>query len=65
MAGIGIFGVVIGELCHGKKLCPIILLEIDKNIEVSFYCTILPLHLAVRLRVEGGEEFLLNAKEIV
>ena len=61
MAGGGILGVVIGELCHEKKLCPIILLEVDKSLEVGFYHTILPFDLLVHLRVESSRKFLLNA----
>ena len=45
----GIFGVIVGKIYYGKKLCPIILLEVDEGLEVGFYCTILPLSLAVRL----------------
>ena len=51
MAGASTFGIIIDKLCYKKKLCPIILLEIDKNLEVSFYYTILSLNLAVRLWV--------------
>ena len=64
VAGAGIFGIVVGELRLGKKLCPIILLKVDKGLEVSFYRTILLLSLAVCLWVEGGKESLLDAKEI-
>ena len=64
VAGAGILGIIVSEFRHKKKLCPIILLEVDEGSEVSFYCTILPLSLAVRLRVKGGGEFPLDAKEI-
>ena len=63
-AGAGILTIVIGKLRHRKKPCPIILLKVDKSLEISFYCTILPLCLAIYLRIEGSEEFLLDAKEI-
>ena len=64
VAGVGILGIVVSKLRHEKKSCPIILLEVDKSLEVGFHCTILPLSLAVRLRVEGGGESPLDAKEI-
>ena len=64
MAGTGIFGIVVSKLHHEKKLYPIILLEVDKSLEIGFYYTILPLSLTVRLRVKGGREFLLNVEEI-
>ena len=64
MAGTGIFGIIVGKFYYGKKPCPIILLKVDKNVEVGFFCTILPLCLAVSLRVKGGRKFLLNTEEI-
>ena len=64
MAGADILGIIIDKLYHRKKPCPIILLNVDKNFEVSFYCTILPLSLAVRLQIEGSGEFPLDVKEI-
>ena len=64
VAGAGILGIVVSKLRHGKKPCPIILLEVDKGLEVGFHRTILLLNLAVRLRVEGGGESPLDAEEI-
>ena len=64
MVGTGILGIVVGELCYGKKPCPIILLKVDKSLEVSFYRTILPLCLIVCLWVEGGGESPFDTKEI-
>ena len=65
VAGAGIFGIVIGKLRHKKKPCLIILLKIDKGLEIGFHHTILPLCLIVCLRVENSREFLFNAKEII
>ena len=64
VAGAGILGIVVSKLRHGKKPCPIILLKVDKGLKVSFHRTILLLSLAVRLRVEGDGESLLDAEEI-
>ena len=64
VADAGILGIIVSELCHGKKSCLIILLKVDKGSEVGFHRTILPLNLAVCLRVEGGEESPLDAEEI-
>ena len=64
VAGTSILGIVVSELCHGKKSCPIILLKVDKSLEVGFHCTILPLSLVVRLWVEGDGESPFDAKEI-
>ena len=60
MAGASIFGIIISKLYYKKKLYPIILLKVNKNLEVSFYCIILPLNLAICLWVEDDEEFLLD-----
>ena len=64
VASIGIFGVIVGKLRHGKKPCPIILLKVDKNSKIGFYCTILPIGLTVRLWIESGRGFLFDAEEI-
>ena len=65
VAGTGILGIVISKLRHKKKPCPIILLEIDKSLEVDFYHTILSLNLVVYLQIEGSRQSLLDAEEIV
>ena len=49
MANISILGIIISELCYGKKPCSIILVEVDKDLEVSFDQTILPFGLIVCL----------------
>lgn len=47
-----------------QKPCPVILLKIGKYLKIYLHHAILPLALAVGLRVIGGEKFLLNAKKI-
>ena len=64
MAGVNILGVIINKFRYDKKLCPIILLKVDKSLEIGFYCTILPFHLAVYLQIEDNKKFPLNAIEI-
>ena len=64
MANIGILGIIISKLCHGKKPYLIILFKVDKGLEVGFHHTILLLNLAVRLQMEGDGESLFDAKEI-
>ena len=49
MAGTSIFSIIVSKLCYEKKLCPIILLEIDKGLEVGFYYAILLFDLTIRL----------------
>ena len=54
VAGACILGIVISKLGHGQELGPIILFEIDKNLKVGLHGAVLPLCLAVCLRVKGG-----------
>ena len=58
------FGVVVGKLYYKKKLCLIILLKVDKGLEVNFYHAILPFNLTVHLWIEDGRESPLDVKEI-
>ena len=64
VADVGILDIVVSELCYEKKPCPIILLEVDKRLEVGFHCIIMPLSLTVRLQLESGKESPLDAEEI-
>ena len=64
MLGASIYSIIIGKLCHEKKPCPIILLEMNKSLKVRFHYTILSFGLAVHLWVEGNEESLLYSSEI-
>ena len=62
VASTSIFGIIIDKFCHKTKLYLVILFEIDKNLKVGFYYTILLFGLTVRLWVEGGRKSLLDAK---
>ena len=65
MVNVYIFGIIIGKLYYEKKLYSIILLKVNKNLEVDFYYTILPFGLVIHLRVEGDKESSLDVKKIV
>ena len=54
MAGAGIFGNIVGKLSHKKKLCQVILLKINKVLKINFYCTILPLSLAIHYLIKDS-----------
>ena len=47
MANASVLGIIISKLSYWQKLYLIILLKIDKNSKLSFYCTILLLDLVV------------------
>ena len=49
IASASILGIIVSELYHSKKPCPIILLEVDKGLKVGFYYAILLFGLTVYL----------------
>ena len=64
MVDANIFGIIISEFHHEKKPYLIILLKVDKSLEISFHCAILPFGLIIYLCVEGSRESMLDAKEM-
>ena len=52
VTGANIIGIIISKFRHEKELYSIILLKV--NLKIDFYCTILPLSLAVYLCGESG-----------
>ena len=59
-----VFCIVINKLCHWQEPSPVILLEVDKSLEVCLHGAVLPLGLPVCLRMEGGRELSLDAKKV-
>lgn len=53
MTGIGVFCVVVSEFSHREKSSSVILLIIDKGIEVDFYDTVFPFCLTISLGIKG------------
>ena len=64
MAGTCVFDIIVSKLVYWYKLSPIVLLEIEKSLKVSFHSTDLPFGLAVSLRIKGRGKLMLNAKEV-
>ena len=64
VAGAGVFCLIIGEFSHRKEPSPVFPLEVDESMEVSFHCAVLPLGLAVSLRVEGCAKFPFDSEEV-
>ena len=54
MAGAGIFGIIICKPSHCLQPGPIVLLEVDKRLEIGLHFAVLLLYLAVSLRVKRG-----------
>lgn len=64
MAYARIFSIVIHKLSHWQKTGLIILLKINKGLEVSLHNTVLPLCLAIYLKVESCQKLLFDVEEI-
>lgn len=64
IADIYIFYIVICKLCYWQKLGLIILLEIDKKLEIIIYYAVLPFDLAISLRIKNSKELLFDTKEV-
>ena len=62
MADASILGIIVDKLCYRKKLYLIILLKVDRSLEISFHYIILPLNLAICLwdKVIGQVDFNIN-----
>ena len=63
-AGTRILDVVVSELSYWQKPSPVILLIINKRFEVYLHGAVLPLGLAVCLRMKGGRKLLLDIKRV-
>ena len=48
-----IFDIIVNKLYYKKKLYQIILFDIDKDLKISFYYTILFLSLTIYLKIES------------
>ena len=65
IAGTRIFCVVVSKFSYWKEPSLIILLVVDKSPEISLYCTVLPLGLAISLRLEDSSKLLFDLQEVV
>ena len=64
MAGASIFDIIVSKFHYEKKPYPIILLQVDRDLEVGSYYAILPFGLIVHLWVKSSRESLFDAKKI-
>ena len=58
------FCIIISEFCYKEEPRQVIFFIINKSSKVSSYCAILPLSLAVDLRVEDGREPPFDAQKV-
>ena len=64
VAGAGIFRIIISKFSHQKEPCSVVLLEINEGTKVGFHCAVLPLGLAVNLRIEGCGKSPFNSEKV-
>ena len=64
MAGACVFDIIISKLCHQYEPSLIVLLKINKDLEIVFYNTILIFDLAIIFLIKGGEKPMLDAEEV-
>ena len=57
-------GIIISKLGHWFKLASIILLEIDKDSEIRFYCAFLSLSLTVSLKMKYDKKPSFDGKQV-
>ncbi len=54
VADAGVFRIVIGEFRYRQQPSPVVLLIVDEDPEIGLHRVVLPLRLAICLRVEGS-----------
>lgn len=64
MAGAHIIYIIISKLSYQQESSLIVGLKINKNLEINFYYTVLPIYLAISLKIEDNWEPLLNNKKV-
>ena len=57
---VGVFCIILDKFSYWKGSCPVVLPQVNNDLEVSFYVAILPFGLIICLKVEYSREFLLD-----
>ena len=61
MTSVYIFDISISRFSYLKKLFLVILLKMNKNSKVAFYCNIFSFGLIIYLRIKSDKKLLFNA----
>lgn len=64
MTSASIFRIILNKFSYSKKFSQVILLIIDKIVEIDFHNTVLPLGSAISLKIESHKKLSLNSKKI-
>lgn len=59
-----IFSIIKYEFYHGQELCLVILVLINKNLEINFDYNILPFGLSICLRIKDDKKLPLDTKNV-
>lgn len=65
MPNINILSVIIYKLSYWQEFYPVILLKVDINLEVYFYCTVFTLGLLIDWSIKYGRKLILDFDKIV
>lgn len=64
MASTHILSFVVCKFYYEHEFCLIIILSINKSMQIGFHCAILHLSMAVCLQIKYSEKLSLNTKEV-
>ena len=62
--GTSIFSIIMHKLSYWQEFYLAILLKVEQNIEIYFYCTILIFDLFIGLKVKSNKQLMLDFKKI-
>ena len=65
IANTDIFSIIEYKISYWQKLYLVIYVEVCKNLEVTFYCSILIYSLFISLRIESNRKSVLDFKKVV
>lgn len=64
MANVCIFGIGVCKFSHWQECCSVVLLEVDKNLEIMIFYSILTLYLTISYKMKYDEQLLRNARKV-
>ena len=64
VADVGIFRIIIDEFSYWKKPYSVVLLKVNKGMEISFHCAVLSFGLAVSLGFKGCKKSLFGSEKV-
>lgn len=65
VAGTCIFYIVVRKFYYRQELCPVIFIPIDRYLEIGLNSGVLPLGLAIYVRIKWDTELTFDAKEVI